>query len=114
MLFQLACELNEDLLGRDGVAQLLDDLLNLVIELRLGSYGVETLDQLLHDFEGVIRVFVGHHAYQEHDAFHKARVVEVQVDYQVLKDLLVLVDEVWKSFEELNIPLNDRLLLFTI
>ena len=46
MVLELRGELHEDLLRADRVAQLLDDLLNLVIELGLRADDVETVDQL--------------------------------------------------------------------
>ena len=56
MVFELGCKFHEDLLRRDRVTELLDDLLDLVVELGLRANDVEPVDQLRHDLSGVVSI----------------------------------------------------------
>jgi hypothetical protein len=93
----------------------LDDLLDFVVKLGLGSDFVKLFNELLHDLLRVVSVLGGHHADEVHDAFDETGVVEVQVDDQALEDVLMRIDKVFtKLFEQLSVPLNDGFLLLTI
>jgi hypothetical protein len=59
-------------------------------------------------------VFVGHHADKVDDALDEPRVVEIQVDDQILKDFSVKFDQFRELLKQLNVPLNDSLLLLAI
>ena len=111
MVLQLACELHEDLLAADGIAQLLNHLLDLVVELRLRPNYVEPVDQLAHHLPRVVPVLGGHHAHEEHDALDESGVLEVQVDDEALEHVCVLLDQVLRELlEQFRVPLNDSLL----
>ena len=90
----------------------MDDLLDFVIEFGLRADDVEAVDQLGHDLARVVSVFGRHHAHQQHDSFDEARVLEVQIDDQALKHVLMLFDQVLTELlEQLSVPLDDGLLL---
>lgn len=59
-------------------------------------------------------MFVGHHADKVDDALDEPRVVEIQVDDQILKDFSVKFDQFRELLKQLNVPLNDSLLLLAI
>ena len=100
MVLELRSEFHEDLLRRDRVAQLLDHLLDLVIELGLRADDVEPVDELGHDLAGVVAILSGHHADEEDDALDQPRILEVQVDDQALEDVLMLLDKVFTELFE--------------
>lgn len=62
MVLKLASKLHKDLLAADRIAQFLYDLLDLVIKLRLGADNMESVNQLGHDFAGVVAILRRHHA----------------------------------------------------
>ena len=70
MVLELAGKLHEDLLAADRVAQLLDNLLDLVVELGLGANDVEAVDQLGHDLARIVTILGRHHADEEHDTLN--------------------------------------------
>ena len=80
MVFELRGKLHKNLLGGDGIAKLLDHLLDFVVEFRLTSDNVESVDELGHHLAGVIAVLGRHHAHKQHNSLHEARVLEVQID----------------------------------
>jgi hypothetical protein len=92
----------------------LNNLLDLIVESRLGPDVVESLNKLFHHFATVLFIFGTEHAHQVHDAFYKTSVVEVKIFYQTLEDILVRVKKgVAVLLEELCVPLNDRFLCLT-
>ena len=114
MILQLRCELHEDLLRRDRVAQLLDHLLDLVVELGLRADYVEAIDQLGHYLTRIVAILSRHHAHKQHNALNQTRVLKVQVDDQALEDVLVLFNQIFAELlEELCVPLDDSLLFFS-
>jgi hypothetical protein len=113
VLLQLAGEFNHDLLTADRVAKLLDDLLDLVVELRLRADRIKALDEFAHDFLRVVSILFRHHADQEHNALDESAVVKVEVCDQVLEDLLVCINQIVERFKEFDVPLDDRLLLLS-
>lgn len=94
MIFELGSKLHEDLLGRDGVAQFLNHLLDLVVEFGLTTDNVEPINKLGHYFAGVVSILCRHHADEQHDALDEARILKVQVDNEALEDILVLLDQI--------------------
>ena len=111
MIFKLTGKLHENLLLRYYICKCLYDLLNFVVESRLGSDVVETFDQLFHDFPTVLLILGTEHAHQVHDAHDEAAVVEVEIFYQTFKNVLVRVEKrITVLLKQLRIPLNDCLL----
>lgn len=95
------------------MAKFLDHLLDLVIKLWLRSNDVESVDELRHNFLGVVSILGAHHANQVHDAFDEARVLKVEIDDEALEHILVLLDQILaKLLEKLSVPLDNGFLLF--
>ena len=61
---------------------------------------MEPIDQLRHDFARIVPILGRHHADKEHDSFDQARILKVEVDDEPLKDVLMLLDQVFTEFLE--------------